>query len=255
MLILIVLGAFAALAWTLAPAAMRARADNPIWRGQRLAARHGCFDCHRAPLRQDLANPGSRFGTVPGFDGGELTMYADSVAETEEWIREGSTAALRGDSEAWATYQAQLIRMPAFGSRLRPAEIADLARFVVAANAFHSPGDEAAQRGEEIARTHCLSCHNVGGAGGLPNHGSVFGYIPGWWGPDFQDLAGDRAAIDEWIRTGSSRRVSHWPLADRFRRRQAVQMPAFEPVLSAQEIEALIAYIEWLGRTDGGVRP
>jgi mono/diheme cytochrome c family protein len=254
-LILIVLAASGTLVWLLAPAAMKARSDNSIWRGQRLAAVQGCFACHRAPLRQDLVNPRSRFGAVPGFDGGELGLYADSRAEVEAWIRDGSPPSLRQDGAAWAAYQTQLLRMPPFGARLRDDQIHDLADFVIAANAFHSPADESAQRGEAIARAHCLSCHNLGGAGGLPNPGSAFGYVPGWWGPDFSDLAPDRAAVKEWIQTGVSARVTAWPLAKQFQRRQTVRMPAFADVLSEAEIDDTIAYLEWLGATGGGVRP
>jgi mono/diheme cytochrome c family protein len=244
-----------ALGIALAPAALRARADNPIWRGQRLAARHGCLNCHRAPLRQDLANPGSPFDVVPGFDSGDLALYAESKAEVEEWIRDGSTARLRADRATGGGGRTQLLRMPAFGGRLRDDEISDLAAFVIASNALHSPAAEPARLGEDVARRHCLSCHNVGGAGGLANPGSAFGYVPGLWGPDAGDLARDRAEIAEWVRTGTSRRVDAWPLARRLRAGQAVEMPAFGEVLSEEEQEAVVAYVEWLARTRGGVTP
>lgn len=243
----------AALPW-LAPAAMRARADNPVWRGMRLAHRNGCFACHSAPHNLEVVNPDSPFETIPSFAGGNLMMYVDTAAEVEEWIRDGTTAKRRKDPEAWSRYQAQLIQMPAFGKRLSAGEIEDLAAYVLAADAYHTPPDELAQRGEEIARSHCLGCHNVGGGGGLRNTGSPFGYVPALWGRDFSDLVRDDAELREWITTGSSSRVAALPLAGWFWRRQRIRMPAYDH-LPAADVDALVAYIAWLGRTAGGTEP
>jgi len=246
--------ALAALVPASLPAVVRARADNPIWRGMRLAQRHGCFNCHAAPHAVELANPGSPFGTVPSYAGGNLMMYVERAAEAQEWIRDGHTRALRAKPEEWARYRSQLLQMPAFGALLDGEEIAALAAYVVAADGFVVPEAEPARTGWEIARSHCLGCHNVAGAGGLPNPASPFGYVPGLWGPDHRDLVRDTAELREWIETGSSARVAGWPLATWFWRRQRLRMPAYGDHLSASQVEALVAYVRWLGETEGGSR-
>ncbi len=236
------------------PAMMRARADNPVWHGMRLAHRNGCFACHSAPHNLEVINPGSPVETIPSFAGGNLMMYVDKPSEVEEWIRNGYTAKRKADAPAWAKYRAQLIQMPAFGDRLSDGEVEALAAYVLAADSYNTPPDETAQRGEEIARSHCMGCHNVGGAGGLRNPGSPFGYVPAWWGADFRDLVKDDAELREWITSGSSPRVAALPLAAWFWRRQQIRMPAYDH-LSAEDVDALVAYIHWLGRTQGGTRP
>jgi mono/diheme cytochrome c family protein len=244
----------AAAAAALVPGALRARADNRIWRGMRLARVSGCLACHAAPFNLEMANPGSPFGTVPAFAGGNLQMYVAGPQEVVEWIRDGFPASRRRDPQAWAAYQRQLIHMPAFGERLADDQIAALAAWVIAADGYLSPPDEPAQRGEEIARRQCLGCHNVGGAGGLANAGSPFGYVPGLWGPDFHDLVRDEGELRQWIATGESERVARWPLVSWFWRRQRIRMPAFGDHLSEQDVDDLVAYLAWLGSTEGGTR-
>jgi len=252
---LVLLAALGALLffWGL-PAIMAKRSDNAIWYGRREAAEHGCLNCHSAPANKELTNPGSPFGTVPSFAGGNLMMYVDRPAEVEEWIRNGFTKARRDNPEAWAKYRAQLIQMPAFGRQLDDDEVAALKAFVLATDDYLSPEESRAQHGEEIARAQCLSCHGAGGSGGLANPGSPFGYIPGWFGKDFHDLVKNEDELREWITTGSSRRVAALPLATWFWRRQAIQMPGFGQFLSKDDVDALVAYIAWLGQTDGGTR-
>jgi mono/diheme cytochrome c family protein len=248
------LAALAALGLVAAPVAMRARADNPIWRGMRLARGHGCFNCHAAPHGVELANPGSPFGSVPSYAGANLMMYVEHAAEVEEWIRDGYPRSLRAKPAEWARYRSQLLQMPAFGALLAEDEIAALAAYVVAADGFAVPDEGPARAGWEIARNHCLGCHNVGGAGGLPNPASPFGYVPALWGPDHRDLVRDVAELREWIETGSSARVAGWPLATWFWRRQRLRMPAYGEHLSDGQVEALVAYVRWLGETEGGTR-
>src|SRR5262245_56239481 len=75
------------------PAAMRARADNPIWHGMREAHEHGCLNCHSAPNNREVPNPGSPAETIPSFAGGNVMMYVDRPEEVKEWIRDGVSAA------------------------------------------------------------------------------------------------------------------------------------------------------------------
>src|SRR4029453_19487314 len=88
---LLALVALAALPLAL-PAGMRARADNPVWRGMRVAQRSGCFACHSAPHNLEVANPASPFETIPSFAGGNLMMYGHQPSKVREWIRDGYTA-------------------------------------------------------------------------------------------------------------------------------------------------------------------
>jgi mono/diheme cytochrome c family protein len=228
------------------------RGANTIRRGQELAAAAGCWACHGGATGTELADPGSRYDTVPRLLAGDTRLYAQSRAEIVEWIRDGHPASLTSDAAAFATYRAQEIQMPAFGARLGAERVEDLADFVMAANGWMSPEDPLAARGEEIARGHCLGCHNVGGAGGLANPGSLAGTIPGLWGADFDDLVADDAELEEWILRGSSRRVARWPLARWFWTRQVVAMPSFEGRLDSEELAAVMAYVRWLGATRGG---
>jgi mono/diheme cytochrome c family protein len=250
----VVVLAIAAAPWSV-PWWARQRSDNAILRGQRLADANGCWACHRAPNHQELANPGSAFGTVPALAGSNLMMYVDHPEETAEWIRNGYSDRLRADPDGWARYRSQLIQMPGFGGLLNEREIADLVAFVLAVDGYHTPADPAAARGAELARLHCLACHNVGGAGGLANPGSAFGYIPALWGPDFHDLVESDQELAEWIRTGSSVRVASLPLATWFLGRQQIQMPAFGDVLTEEQVADLIAYVHWLGDSAGGTAP
>ena len=139
-------------------------------------------------------------------------------------------------------------------SALDEDEIQALRDYLLAVDDYFSPSDDVAKKGEEIARQQCMSCHNVGGAGGLANPGSPFGYVPAFFGPDFHDLVKGDAELREWIKTGTSRRVGALPLAQWFWKRQKIAMPAFGEHLSEADLTALAAYIDWLGKTDGGVR-
>jgi len=236
----------------LLPVAMRARADNPIWHGMREAQEHGCLNCHSAPNNRELPNPGSSSDTVPSFSGGNLMMYVDRPEEIREWIRDGVTHKRSGDPKWREETKAQLIHMPAFADVLDGAEIDALAAYVLAVDDYFSPAGEREKRGEEIARSQCMSCHNVGGAGGLPNPRSPFGYVPGFFGPDFHDLVKGETELREWIKTGTSKRVAAAPFATWFWKRQKLAMPAFGDHLAPADVDALIAYIDWLAKSDGG---
>jgi mono/diheme cytochrome c family protein len=234
--------------------AMRARASNPIWRGYRLFQTEGCHGCHGSVQNGEMGNPGSRYEGVPRLGSGDLRMYAETPDDVRQWIRDGAPASLRTDAAESQRLAKQAVRMPAFGGRLGGREIADLVAFALAANAWSTPADALAQRGEEVARRHCLHCHNVGGAGGVPNPGSLFGYVPGLWGPDFADLVQNEQELREWIARGESSRVARYPFVRWFWRRQVLRMPAFEAHLAPEDVDAVLAYRSWLERTEGGVR-
>jgi hypothetical protein len=87
-------------------------------------------------------------------------------------------------------------------------------------------GGSPARRGYDQARRwQCFSCHGVPAAGGLPNPGSLTGFIPGWYGPDFEDLVLNREEFDAWIREGGIPRLRGSAIAAWFIRRQKIAMP------------------------------
>ena len=75
--------------------------------------------------------------------------------------------------------------------------------------------------------------------------------MPGWYGPDFDDLVRDRTEFDTWILEGGIRRLTEHPIARHFLQRQSLQMPAYRD-LTSEELDELWAYVRWLEETDGG---
>ena len=63
------------------------------------------------------------------------------------------------------------------------------------------------------------------GAGGVPNPGSFKGYVPGFWGADFDELVRDDAELREWIETGRVRRIAEHPVGGRKRRGDCLSPP------------------------------
>ena len=235
----------------LAPAAfwvtLRARESNPVLRGRRLAAREGCLACHQ-PLGDEIPDPGSRWGTVPRFGGGNAFMYVGGREEIAEFIRFGAKRSSLADPEVRARLEKQPIRMPAFGDRLGDGEVSDLVAWVAAMEGVDLPGDETAQAGRELARKQgCLSCHGVEGAGGAANPGALGGVIPGFAGRNFPDLVRDEREFREWVRTGTLRRLAANPVVRWAWRRQRVQMPAYRADrLSDEELGQLWEWVRAL---------
>lgn len=223
--------------------------QSPVLRGRQLAAAQGCFTCHLPDGGTEIPNPGSRWGTVPRFRAGNAMMYASNRDEVEQFIRFGAPRVWLDDSAARARLASQPLRMPAYGDRLSDQQIADLVAYATAAEGVDLPaGDPAdAERiaaGRSLARARgCTSCHGVEGSGGLPNPGSLGGFIPGFRGRNFRDLVRDRAEFDEWVRTGTSSRLAKNPLVRMFWRRQTIAMPAYRETLEDQELDQLWAWI------------
>ena len=98
------------------------RSDNPIRRGQRIARREGCLNCHQAPFRGELGNPGSGTGSVPALGSGSLMMYVQRPEEVEEWIRDGQSRALAANPD---DHQARFDLAGALAGQGRLDEAAD----------------------------------------------------------------------------------------------------------------------------------
>jgi mono/diheme cytochrome c family protein len=215
-------------------------------RGQRLAARTGCFACHGAEGTRGTQNLGRTDGSVPNFEG-DLMMFAKSGDEIREWIRDGRTAK-RAASETWREERKRgVLKMPAFKRRLSHGQIEDLVAYVEAANGLPEPEDSLAKRGLERAEAlGCVGCHGPGGRLGRPNPGSLKGYVPSWGGPDFPDLVRGRQEFGEWIERGRSVRFEKNPVASFFLDRAVLKMPAYREHLDPGDVDRLWAYVEWL---------
>ena len=239
------LAALALLALPAVRALLRAWEDNPVLRGRQLADEVGCHSCHLPFASVEIPNAGSRWGSVPRFQAGNASMYVESRAEIEEYIRFGAPRAWLDDEKSRARLEEQPVRMPAYGERFSDRQIRDLVAYAAAVEGVELPGDEAASQGRRIARKHgCLSCHGVEGAGGLPNPGSLGGFIPGFLGRNFEDLVEDEDEFREWILEGTSQRLERKAWVRFFWNRQDISMPAYRDQLSDEEVSHLWSWVE-----------
>jgi mono/diheme cytochrome c family protein len=223
--------------------------DDPAVRGRVLAGELGCFNCHGPDGSGGVANPGSRWQTVPGFGEQTLMMYAHSDAEIREYIADGAPRAKLEDESYREAMRAQALQMPAYRDFVSRRELDDLVAYVRAASGLFSPPEGAAVRGAQLALEYaCFHCHGEMGVGGRPNPGSLKGYIPGFGGHDFADLVRSDAELRDWIARGRIERLETNALARYFIDRQRVQMPDFGRFLSPEQIEDLAAYVRWLSR-------
>ncbi len=187
---------------------------------------------------------------MPRFAAGNAMMYAAGRAEIEEFVRYGAPRAWLDDARANERLGRQHLRMPAYGERLGDGEIADLVDFACAVEGVGLSLEGEAAAGRELAREQgCDACHGVGGSGGVPNPGSLGGFIPGFLGGNFADLVRDEAEFREWVEEGTSSRLAANPFIRYFWRRQAIQMPAYREELTDDEIGRLWSWVEEMRRS------
>jgi mono/diheme cytochrome c family protein len=220
-------------------------------RGHEIALGAGCFSCHGPGGRGGVNNPGSRDGTVPAFVEGEPMMWVNSEQEIREYILDGAPQRKR-ENPRYARQQAeQLLTMPAYRGYLSEAEVDDIVAYIRAMSGLAAPTDEAALLGQDLAyKFGCFDCHGPMGAGGVGNPGSLKGYIPGWWGKDFDDLVRSDDDLREWIREGRLQRLEDNPIARHFTGGQRIQMPAYKGALDDAQVDALMAYVRWVNQGD-----
>lgn len=108
--------------------------------------------------------------------------------------------------------------------------------------------------GELLAhKYHCFQCHGQLGQGGFMNSKSLKGYVPGYFGLDFELLTGnaDPVSVNEWIKYGTNSTILKKPITGRiakfFFERQAVHMPSYKS-LEPKEIDILTNYVIALNR-------
>lgn len=226
--------------------------QNPLLEGRELAREAGCLTCHFPYRGEEIPNPGSRWNVVPRFEVGNAMMYVESRGEIEQFIRFGAPTSWLENPRARARLAEQHIRMPAYDERLSDAQIELLTLWASVVEGVEVAGDEIVARGRQLARENgCISCHGFEGAGGLPNPGSLGGFIPGFLGDNFADLVENRAEFDEWVETGSLERLGKNPIVRRAWRRQALAMPAFAD-LSEADLDALWFWIQAVRAAYGG---
>jgi mono/diheme cytochrome c family protein len=226
----------------------RIRSSNPVRRGVARAQELGCFTCHGNLGRTGIPEPGSD-ENVPRWDGSVWMMYVKNDEDIRRYILEGSHheegAAGEGERDA--------IAMPAYEHVIDRGDLEDLvAAFKVLSGMVAPPRGTPARSGYDLARERkCFSCHGPGGSGGLTNPGSWTGFIPGWYGAEFDDLVRNPEEFDSWVRDGSIARLANHPIARYFIDRQRISMPGYRD-LTAGQLDDLRAYVRWLKETDGG---
>jgi mono/diheme cytochrome c family protein len=223
--------------------------EAPAVRGERLAAELGCFSCHGPDGSGGVANQKSSTPLVPGFSGERGLVHSKSRYDVKSFILDGAPVWRRQDPGFVEDAKWAALRMPAYGEILSEDDADDLVAYIWLASQRDTtmPADPLARRGAEIAREQgCFHCHGPLGVGGRPNPGSLKGYIPGFWGNDFEELVRDDTELRQWIEAGRLERIAENPIGKRFFERQRVAMPPFGQFLSTEEIEALMAYVRWL---------
>ncbi|MEE8367366.1 MAG: c-type cytochrome [Thermoanaerobaculia bacterium] len=229
---------------------------NPILRGRLLAEQQGCTTCHWSYSQGEIPNPGSRWGSVPRFAAGNAAMYAEDPTQIEEFIRFGAPRSWLQSAKVAERLNRQHLRMPAFEASLTDAEIDDLVAFTAAVERVDpvDPSDpvasEAMTAARDLARASgCTACHGVEGSGGLPNPGSLGGFVPGFLGGNFPDMVRDVAEFRQWVVEGTSHRLERNPVIGFFWKRQKISMPSYGEQLSEDQIDQLWEWIQAMRST------
>jgi mono/diheme cytochrome c family protein len=246
----LVIIAIAETGWLLYPV-VRARVlsleETPAARGHRLAANLGCFACHGPGGGGGTKNPGSEEGSVPAFTERTQMMYVKTPDDLREYVLDGAPRRKREDPEYRAKTEAAALRMPAYRGFVSARQVEDLVVYLRAASGQVLPDEERAARGAELATDiGCFACHGPLGGGGVPNPGSFKGYVPAFWGDDFDDLVRDDHELRAWITDGKLARIAEHPVGGRFLRRQRIQMPAYGRFLAETDVSALMTYVRWI---------
>ena len=230
--------------------------DTPAARGHRLAGELGCFACHGPEGAGGTKNPGRQEGEVPAFTEQTQMMYVKTTDDLREYVLDGAPKRRRDDPDYRARMEAAALHMPAYRGRVSAAQVEDLVAYLRATSGQLLPSaDEAkVQRGGELAAEYgCFRCHGALGAGGLPNPGSFKGYIPGFWGADYDELVRTDDELRQWIADGKIDRIAEHPIGGWFFRRQTTKMPAYGRFLAPEDVDALAAYVTWI--RSGSWRP
>jgi len=232
---------------------LRAPRLTPELRGHQLAQRLGCFACHGPGGTGGIPNPGSDENEIPAWDGGTAMMYVESEQEIQEWIlggaprrlaqREGGRKGEEGETDSAAALP---LRMPAYRDLVSGRDLDDLVAYYKAVADYGEMPQDAREGYRAARRLGCFGCHGPGGLVGASNPRAFKGYIPPWRGGDFHELVRNEAELRAWIRDGSIPRLERSRAARFFTQREIIRMPAYRSVLAAGELDALVAYVDWV---------
>jgi mono/diheme cytochrome c family protein len=101
------------------------------------------------------------------------------------------------------------------------------------------------QRGWALAAARgCFGCHGPGGVTGAPDPGGGVGGVPSFSSEDVSSYAHDEAELREWILDGMPRRLREDLGEAGLAKRPLLRMPAWRGVLSAREVDDLVAFVK-----------
>ena len=221
-----------------------ARTSNPVRRGLQTAGKLGCFSCHGELGQRGIPDPGVANLNVPTWNSQANARSLRTDSDIRDVISKGS----------YPPHENPAIEMPAYEGLLNGSDLDDLvAAFKVLCGRNGPAPASGPRRGLDLAlEWRCFQCHGFAGSGGVANPGSFAGFVPGWYGPDFDDLVRTRREFDEWIVEGSLSRLDDHLIASYFTRRQRLSMPAYGE-MSRSDLDDLWAYVLWLAATGGAV--
>ncbi len=212
-------------------------------RGRVVFQNSGCVACHGDAGLGDVGNPGSEETDVPGFVGGTAMMYVETEAEIREWILDGRPKRLKKPPAG----EKALIKMPAFRDRLSSEDVDALVAYYKAVGNYEPSMPDAARLGyKQAKKAGCFGCHGPAGRVGPKNPGSFKGYIPAWGSDDYFELVADKTERRQWIEDGGIPRFTENMAAQVFIKRQLIKMPAYADVLSAEQIDSIVEYMDWV---------
>lgn len=114
-----------------------------------------------------------------------------------------------------------------------------------AAGWWRSKNVSRVQRGWEVADARgCFTCHGAGGVTGRPDPGVGIGGAPAFSKDDVEAYAKTDDEIREWILDGLPRRIRADAGSSDPADAPLIRMPAWRGVLSAREVDDLVAYIK-----------
>jgi cytochrome c551/c552 len=140
------------------------------------------------------------------------------------------------------------VKMPAYNDLISESDLRALMVFVQANQLTNLRSTSA---GQNLAIKYgCFNCHGPLGLGGVVNPQSFKGYIPGWFGRDFDELTenGNREIVAEWTSDGTSSFVTgksfgRGVVARHFGESQTIKMPAFDRRMPTEDLDVLVEYV------------
>jgi len=198
----------------------------------------GCGACHESLV----------FGPIQRRRKPAPHVFEDWIdtSELSEQVRFGGY-----ESDDYAVAQRSIprkIKMPAYNDLISESDLRTLLVFLQVNQLINM---NSASAGQNLAKKYgCFDCHGPLGLGGVVNPQSFRGYIPGWFGGDFDELTnnGNREIVAEWINDGTSASITgksfgRGILARHFGESQAIKMPAFDRRLPTEDLNLLVDYV------------